>query len=213
MGLRWLLTDVTVGPSHSPVQRGGPVPPGFFGTGGDAFEAGKCSILDGTLMFLAGVTAGITGRSFVQFGMKAKRLWICFAALSGHGCAHWKGGFLGPVQLFFLDSGKASRRVPSFVILLHGSRCLKGLLAFLTVLHRRQDWFGALALVRRVICMCCGEELVVICWWAGLFGFALAAELGFKGPGLELLKEFTGFVKKCLVYVPSRLWLRGHCMF
>lgn len=109
-----------------------------------------------------------------------------------------------------MDSGEASRRVPSFVILLHGSRCLKGLLAFLTGLHRRQDRFGVLALVFCVVRMCGGEELVVICCWAGLFGFALAVELGFKGPGLELLKEFTGFVKKFLVYVPNRLWLQGH---
>lgn len=164
-------------------------------------------MLSKTLGCLGGVTAAVTGCSLIQCGM-AKRLRVCCAALSGLRCAHWKGNFPCPIRLFFTNNGGALCHVPSFVVLLHGSRRFKGLIAFLCWLHRWQEGFGALALVCRVVCMCCGEE--VVCRWTEFFGFTLAMELGFKGPGLEFLKDLTGLVKKFLAYVQRHLWLQGH---
>ncbi|KAG7243314.1 hypothetical protein INR49_011770 [Caranx melampygus] len=72
-----------------------------------------------------------------------------------------------------------------------------------------QYWLGALALVRYVVCMCGGEKHVFR--WTSHFGFTLAEGLSFRRAGLELLKEFTGFIEKLLVEMPRALWPKGRC--
>lgn len=205
MILWWFVTNDTISPSPSPVQRGGP-PSGLFGPIGDAFKAIKHSILSRTLSFLW----GITDLSLIWCRRQANSLLACSGALSMIWCVHWQC-FLVPVQLLFMDRWGTWKRVPSFVILLCCSRCLKGLLAFLTPLHRRQDRFGVRALVCLVVCICCRREVVGICWWTGVFGFSLAVKISIQGHGLKLLKEFLACAIHLPVYIQIPLWPHGHC--
>ena len=172
------ITNDSISPRPSPVHRGGP-PSGLLSAVGDAFIAIKYSILSRTLRVLWGIA------DWSRCRRKANSLLACSGALTKIRRVHWQC-FLVPVQLFLMDRGGTWKLVPSFVILLCCSCRLKGLLAFLTPLHRRQDRFGARAFVCRVKCI-------------------------FQRHGLKLFKEFLACAIHLLVYIQSPLWPHGHC--